>query len=75
MQLRGNFPQYFSLIAQINRKRAETVDVLREGAEFLLSAEPPEVIITKRNERTIRVEKLNEETRELQQKAERIKVQ
>jgi predicted esterase len=73
LKLGGNYPQYFSLIAQMELKRAEFLEAMRERAELLLSDEPADIIITKRNETVVKAETLKKEAEELEQKAEQIR--
>jgi poly(3-hydroxybutyrate) depolymerase len=73
LKLGGSYPQYFSLVAQIDRKRVEAIEAMRERAELLLSDEPVNSITAKRNEAANRAERLNQEADELEQKAERIR--
>lgn len=73
LKLGGNNPQYFSLVAQLDRKRVEAVEVMRERAGLLLSDEPADSITTKRNEAVNRAERLNKEADELEQQAERVR--
>src|SRR5262245_6104440 len=73
LKIGGDYPQYYSLVAQMELKRAEALEVMRERAEFLLSDEPADVITTKRNEAVVRMERLKKEAEELEQKAERIR--
>ncbi|HEV7906256.1 MAG TPA: alpha/beta fold hydrolase [Pyrinomonadaceae bacterium] len=73
LKLAGNYPQYFAIVAQVDRKRLEALDALRERTELLLSDEPANTVTTKRNEATSRAQRLNEEADELQQKAERVR--
>jgi predicted esterase len=73
LKLGGDYPQYYSLVAQMELKRAETLEVMRERAELLLSDEPADAITIKRNEAIVRMERLKKEAEELEQKAERIR--
>ena len=75
LKLEGNYQQYFSLIAQIDRKRIEALEAMRERAEFLLSDEPADSITTRRNEAAKKAERLNKEADELEQKAERVRAE
>jgi hypothetical protein len=59
----GGNSQYYSLIAQIELKRVELFEAMRERAELYLSDAPVDSIITKRNELAGRMEKLNVESR------------
>src|SRR5215510_11232561 len=73
LKLGGDYPQYYSLIAQMEIKRAEALEAMRERAELLLNNEPADAITIKRNEAAVRVERLKKEAEELEQKAERIR--
>lgn len=66
----GNHSQYFALLAQVDRKRIEALEALRERTEVLLSDEPFNTVTAKRNEATNRAQRLNDESDELQGKAE-----
>jgi predicted esterase len=70
-KLGGAYPQYYSLIAQMELKRAEVMEAMRERSELLLSDEPADIITIKRNEVVVKVDKLKKEADELEQKAER----
>jgi predicted esterase len=71
--LGGGYPQYYSLVAQMELKRAEVLEAMRERAELLLSDEQADAISIKRNEAVAKVDKLKKEAEELEQKAERIR--
>ncbi len=71
--LKGIYPQYFSLIAQLERKRSESLETMREYAELLLSDQPANTITIKRNEAVLKAERLQQEADELEQKAERLR--
>jgi predicted esterase len=73
LKLGGDYPQYYSLVAQMEIKRAEALEAMRERAELLLSDEPADTITIKRNEAVVRMEGLKKEAQELEQKAERIR--
>ncbi|HEV2665933.1 MAG TPA: hypothetical protein VG324_13530, partial [Blastocatellia bacterium] len=73
LKLGGDYPQYYSLIAQMELKRADALDVMRERAELLLSDEPADAITIKRNEAVVRMERLKKEAEELERKAEGIR--
>jgi predicted esterase len=73
LKLGGDYPQYYSLVAQMQLKRAEILEAMRERAELLLTDEPADAITIKRNEAIVRVERLKKEAEELEQKAERIR--
>jgi predicted esterase len=72
MKLNGGYSQYFSLIAQSSSKRVEALAAMRERAEILLGNEPSETIMSKMNEATAKVDKLNKEADELEQRAAQI---
>jgi predicted esterase len=73
LKLGGDYPQYYSLVAQMEIKRADALEAMRERAELLLSDEPADTITIKRNEAVVRMERLKKEAQELEQKAERIR--
>ena len=73
LNLGGDYPQYYSLVAQMELKRAEALEAMRERAELLLADEPADTITIKRNEAVVRAERLKKEAQELEQKAERIR--
>ena len=73
LKLGVGYPQYYSLVAQMEIKRAEALEAMRERAELLLSDEPADTITIKRNEAVVRMERLKKEAQELEQKAERIR--
>jgi len=73
LNLGGHYPQYYSLVAQMEIKRAEALEAMRERAELLLSDEPADTITIKRNEAVVRMERLKKEAQELEQKAERVR--
>ena len=73
MKPKGIYPQYFSLIAQLERKRAESVATLHEYAELLLNDQPHNTITIKRNEAVLKAERLQQESDELEQQAERLR--
>ncbi len=73
MNPKGINPQYFSLIAQLERKRTEAVHTMREYAEFLLSDEPQNTITIKRNEAVLKAERLQQEADELEKQAKRLR--
>jgi len=64
--LPGKQKQYFSLIAQYNRKCAELLDAMRERAEAFLSTESFQAIEAKRDEAQKRADKLQQEIDALQ---------
>ena len=73
MNPKGINPQYFSLIAQLERKRAESVQTMRDYAEFLLSDQPHNTITIKRNEAILKAERLQQEADELERQATRLR--
>ena len=73
LKLGGQLPEFFSLTAQAERKKAEALDALRERAQLLLSDEQPDSITAKRNEAAARAERLFKEAGELEQAAERVR--
>jgi len=66
------YPQYYSLLAQMELKRAELLEAMRERAELLLSDEPADAVTIKRNEAVAKVDRLKKEAEELEQKADRV---
>jgi predicted esterase len=75
MKLGGIYPQYFSLVAQLERKRAEAVATMREYVELLLSEQPLYTVKIKRNEAVLKAERLQQEADELAQRAERLRAE
>jgi predicted esterase len=73
LKLGGNYSRYFSLIAELERKRAEALEATRERASLLLSDGPADTVTNKMNEAAGRAERLNKEADELQQKAEALR--
>jgi predicted esterase len=73
LNLGGGYPQYYSIVAQMELKRAEALEAMRQRAEFLLADEPADTITIKRNEAVVRAERLKKEAQELEQKAERVR--
>ena len=72
-QMGVNYPQYYSIMAQIALKRAEFFEAMRRRAELVLTVEPAEVIITRRNEAAGLVEKMSKEVDELEKRAIRVR--
>jgi predicted esterase len=72
LKVGGDYSIYYALTAQMELKRAEMLEAMRERAELLLSDEPADAIIIKRNEMVVKVEKLKKEAEELEQKAAQI---
>lgn len=72
-KLRGNYPQYFSMLAESCNKRAEALEAMRERAAFLLSDEPQMSVMTKMNDAAAKAERLNLEADELEYRAEQIR--
>jgi predicted esterase len=64
--------QYFTLIAQYNRKCADLMDVMRERAEALLITGSLDIIETKRDEAQKRADKLQEEINSLQNAIDKV---
>ena len=69
----GGNSQYYSLISQAQLKRVGLFEAMRERAELYLSDNPLDTIITKRNELAGRMENLNKEIDELEQRANRVR--
>ncbi|MGI9166844.1 MAG: hypothetical protein ACR2G5_10755 [Pyrinomonadaceae bacterium] len=65
MNLKGIYPQYFSLIAQMERRNTESLEILREYAELMVRDQPPNIITIKRNEALLKAESLQHEADEL----------
>jgi len=74
MNPKGIYPQYFSLIGQLERKRAESVKTLHEYVELLLNDQPHNTVAIKRNEAVLKAERLQQEADELEQQAARLRV-
>jgi len=72
--LKGIYPEYFSLIVQMERKNTESLELLRAYAELLLRDQQPNTITIKRNEALLKADSLQQEADELGQKAERLRV-
>jgi predicted esterase len=72
-KLGDSYLQYYSVVAQMEHKRAEILEAMHERAGLLLSDDQADTIIIKRNEMVVRVERLKKEAEELEQKAERIR--
>lgn len=72
LKLGGKSPQYFSVLAQLDRKRVEALEALKERAEFLLGDDVSNAARIKMNEAARRAEQLNKEADDLQQQADRI---
>ena len=73
LKLKGGYAQYFSLLAQAARKRAEAVDATRERLELSLSRDPPDAVTARMNDATDRAARLNLEADELERKAEQVR--
>ena len=65
--------QYFSLVAQYDRKCAELLDATRERSEAFLSLDSFEVIEARRNEAQKRADKLQQEVDELQKVIDKVR--
>ena len=64
--------QYFSLVAQYDRKCAELLDATRERSEAFLSQDSFEVIEARRNEAQKKADKLQQEVDELQKTIDKL---
>ncbi len=64
--------QYFSLVAQYDRKCAELLDATRERSEAFLSADSFEAIEARRNEAQKKADKLQQEIDELQKTIDKL---
>ncbi len=73
LNLAGNYQQYFSLLSQVEQKRAETLEALRERAELMLNNPPSDSITIRMNEAASRAGRLHSVADELQQKAEAVR--
>jgi hypothetical protein len=65
----GGYREFFAVIAQVEQKRIEMFDTLRQCAEIWLSADTFNSIVSKRNALFERVKGLQKETEELEQRA------
>jgi len=72
LKLPSNQQQYFSLIASASMKRAESLDLLRQRSELLLTDADSNTINTKRSELVHKIDALNEEAEALEQKAQKL---
>ncbi|HYJ45194.1 MAG TPA: PHB depolymerase family esterase [Pyrinomonadaceae bacterium] len=72
MKLKGNYPAYFSLLAESCRKRIEALAAMRERAEVLLGNDAPDTVTLKMNEAADRADKLNREADEMDRRAEQL---
>ena len=72
MKIPSNQQQYFSLVAEASIKRAESLDLLRQRSELLLTDEDSNTINTKRSELVHKIDALNEEAEALEQKAKKL---
>jgi predicted esterase len=70
---KGTYRQYFSLLAQLQHKRAEALNALKERAELLLSDGRIYTVTQKMNEAAAKAERLNKEAEALEQNAERLR--
>ena len=70
--LPGKQKQYFSLVAQYDRKCAELLDATRERSEAFLSQDSFEVIDGRRNEAQKKVDKLQQEVNELKKTIDKL---
>ena len=71
-KLEDKYQRYLELVAQYNRKYAETLDVMREQAEALMGNESFEVINAKRAEAQKRINALRLEADDLLRQAEKL---
>jgi predicted esterase len=71
LKVAEKYRQYLALAAQADAKRAEALDVMKERAGMVLSDDPPNAVMARMNEATLKSEKLNSEADELEQKAAR----
>ena len=69
----GSVSQYYAIVAQLQLKRVEICDAMRERAELVLSEDQADTIISKRNDIVRKVDILNREVIELEQKVERVR--
>jgi predicted esterase len=65
----GGYREFFALIAQVEQKRIEMFDTLRQYAELWLSADTFDSIVNKRNALFERVKVLQKESQELELRA------
>jgi predicted esterase len=72
LKLKENYSQYFSLLAQSCAKRIEALAAMRERAEVLLGNEPTDTVMLRMNEAVTKIDKLNKEADELDQRAAQI---
>jgi hypothetical protein len=70
--LPGKQKQYFSLVAQYDRKCAELLDATRERSEAFLSQDSFEVIDGRRNEAQKKADKLQQEVNELKKTIDKL---
>ena len=75
LKLSGKSLEYFSLLAQLDRKRFEALDALKQRAEFLLGDDISNATRIKMNEALRRSQQLNKDADDLQQQAERIRTE
>jgi|GEM_PF-1325847 len=72
MKISSNHQEYFSLVGTASTKRAESLDLLRQRSEFLLTDQDSSSINAKRTELVVKVNALNDEARALEEKAQKL---
>jgi len=72
LELGGKQKQYFSLVAQYDRKCAELLDATRQRSEAFLSADSLAVFEARRDEAQKRADKLQQEIDELQKTIDKL---
>lgn len=72
MKIPSNQQQYFSLVATASIKRVESMDLLRQRSELLLSDEDSNTLNTKRSEMVHKIDALNQEAEALEQQAQKL---
>lgn len=72
-KLGGSYPAYFSLVAQLERRRGDVFDAMREHSQILLSDKTYEEQVVQRNAAREKVEQLQKEIAELERKAESVR--
>jgi poly(3-hydroxybutyrate) depolymerase len=72
LKLSGKYKEYFGLIARYDRKCADLLDAMREGAEAFLINDSIQVIEGKRDDAQKRAEKLQQEIDVLQKAIDKV---
>jgi predicted esterase len=72
MKIPPNKQQYFSLVATASIKRAESMDLMRQRSELLLTDEDSSSINSKRTELVHKIDALNDEAEALERKAQKL---